>query len=343
MPIKVFSAEEVDPAILSCRTIAVLGYGSQGQAHARNLRDAGCRVLVAQRPAGGNFELAVRHGFQPLAIADAVRQASLLILSLPDERMGDIYREEIAPGLRPGQALGFVHGFAVRFGLISPPENVDVIMVAPKGPGVLVRERFEQGSGVTCLVAVHQDTTGAAHRLALAWAAAIGGAKGGMIEATFATECESDLFGEQTVLCGGVFELMKTAFELLVEAGVPEEIAYFECVHEVKQVVDLQYAAGLQGMRQAISNTAAYGGLTRGPRLVTAETRSEMREILDEIRSGRFATEWVEEHRRGCQMLGKLIEEEADHPCEQAGRRVRALAAGGATSRGVPAGESTLG
>lgn len=343
MPIKVLSAEEADPAILCSRTIAVLGYGSQGQAHARNLRDAGCRVLVAQRPAGGNFELAVRHGFQPLAIADAVRQASLLILSLPDERMGDIYREEIAPGLRPGQALGFVHGFAIRFGLIKPPECVDVIMTAPKGPGSLVRERFEHGSGVTCLVAVHQDATGTAHRLALAWAAAIGGAKGGMIETTFATECESDLFGEQTVLCGGVFELMKTAFELLVEAGVPEEIAYFECVHEVKQVVDLQYAAGLQGMRQAISNTAAYGGLTRGPRLVTAETRGEMRRILDEIRSGRFAKEWVEEHRRGCQVLGKLIEAEAGHPCEYAGRRVRALAVGGATARGEPAGESTIG
>jgi len=329
MPVKVLSAEKVDPAILTSRTIAVLGYGSQGQAHALNLRDFGCRVVVAQRPGGRNFELALEHGFQPVSIAEAVQQADLLILALPDERMGVIYRQEISPELRGGQALGFIHGFAVRFGLITPPADMDVIMVAPKGPGTLVRERFKQGGGVTCLVAVHQDASRSADRLAAAWAVAIGGGRGGMIEATFAEECESDLFGEQTVLCGGVLELMKAAYEVLVEAGVPEEIAYFECVHEVKQVVDLHYAAGFAGMRQAISNTAAYGGLTRGPRLITAETRREMRAILEEIRSGRFANEWVDECARGCHTLAALMKSEADHSAEHAGRAVRSLAAGG--------------
>ncbi len=329
MSVKVLSAKEVDYASLSSRTIAVLGYGSQGQAHAQNLRDFGCRILVAQRSGGRNFDLAVEHGFEPVSITEAVQKASLLILALPDERMGTIYREEIAPGLKPGQALGFIHGFAVRFGLITPPADIDVIMVAPKGPGTLVRERFTQGGGVTCLVAVHQDASRSARQLAMAWAAAIGGNKGGMIETTFAAECESDLFGEQTVLCGGVFELMKAAYEVLVEAGVPEELAYFECVHEVKQVVDLHYAAGFAGMRRAISNTAAYGGLTRGPRLITAETRREMRAILEEIRSGRFAKEWVEECARGRRALVTLIESEANHSAEQAGRAVRAIAAGG--------------
>jgi ketol-acid reductoisomerase len=326
MAITIYYANDADPGLLSSRTIAVLGYGTQGQAHAQNLRDAGHHVLVAQRPGGPNHDLAIDHAFEPLSIPEAVGKADLLILALPDESMGDIYDQEVAPNLKKGQALGFVHGFAIRFGLITPPPDVDVIMIAPKGPGSLVRERFQQGGGITCILAVHQDATGLAKRIALAWGLGIGGGKGGMIEATFAAECEADLFGEQTVLCGGVLELMKAAYDILVDAGFPEEIAYFECVHEVKQVVDLQYAAGLAAMREAISNTAAYGGLTRGPRLVTEQTRREMRAILAEVRTGRFAKEWIEECRAGRPRLKSLVEAESKHPAESAGDRVRTLA-----------------
>lgn len=326
MPLTVYYERDADPAVLRSRTIAVLGYGSQGQAHARNLRDAGHRVVVAQRPGGENHALARQHGFEPMSVVEATRRADLLILTLPDESMGDVYREEIASHLRAGQALGFVHGFAIRFGLIAPPPDVDVIMAAPKGPGTLVRERYQRGGGITCLVAIHQDATRLARQIALAWGLGIGGGKGGMIETTFAAECEADLFGEQTVLCGGVIELMKAAYDVLVEAGYPEELAYFECVHEVKQVVDLQYAAGLAGMRAAISNTAAYGGLTRGSRLIDERTRAEMRAILAEVRSGSFAQEWVEECRRGKPRLQALMKAEAEHASESVGDRVRHLA-----------------
>lgn len=332
MAIRIYYEDDANPAALAGRTIAVLGYGTQGQAHARNLRDAGHPVIVAQRPNSANHALALRHGFQPLPIAEATRRADLLIFTLPDESMGDIYDRDVAPNLGhapPGgttRALGFVHGFAIRFGLIVPPPDVDVILIAPKGPGSLVRERFVQGGGITCLLAIEQNAGGHAKEIALAWGRGIGGGKGGMIETTFAQECEADLFGEQAVLCGGVIELMKAAYDVLVEAGFSEELAYFECVHEVKQVVDLQYAAGLAAMREAISNTAAYGGLSRGPRLVTERTRSEMRAILDEVRSGRFAKEWIDECRSGRHNLDALMEAEARHPSEPTGRRVRKLA-----------------
>ena len=331
MSITVFYEPDADPGYLSARTIAVLGYGSQGRAHALNLRDTGCRVIVAQRPGGPNHRLARDDGFEPLSIEEAARRADLLIYALPDESMGDIHDRQVAPNLRSGQALGFVHGFAIRFGLVVPPKHVDVIMIAPKGPGALVRQRFVDGGGITCVLAVHQDATGQARQIALAWGRAIGGGKGGMIEATVGHECEADLFGEQTVLCGGVTELMKAAYEILVAAGYPEELAYFECVHEVKQVVDLQYAAGLAGMRGAISATASYGGLTRGPRLVDDRTRREMQAILEDVRSGRFAQEWIAECRSGRPRLRTLMEEEARHPSEPVGERVRSLA-----SRAIP-------
>lgn len=327
MTLPIFYQRDAAPDALRSRTIAVLGYGSQGQAHAQNLRDSGHRVLVAQRPGGSNHALAVEHGFDPLTIDQATRQADLLIMALPDEQMGRIYTAELAPALRDGQALGFIHGFAIHFGLITPPPGVDVILIAPKGPGSLVRQTFERGGGIACILSVHQDATGHAKPIALAWGAGIGGGLGGMIETTFASECEADLFGEQTVLCGGVIELMKAAFDILIEAGVPEEVAYFECVHEVKQVVDLQYADGLAAMRSRISNTASYGGLTRGPRLVTDETRAEMRAILAEIRSGAFAKEWLAECTTGKPRLTALETAEAEHASEPAGRRVRALGA----------------
>jgi ketol-acid reductoisomerase len=323
---KVYYEQDADLTVLRSRTIAVLGYGSQGQAHALNLRDSGCRVVVAQRLGSANHQQAVADGFDPVGVAEAARAGDLLIFALPDETMGDIYREHIAPNLRRGQALGFVHGFAIRFGLIRPPDDLDVIMVAPKGPGALVRSAFERGGGLACFVVVQQDASGDAKRLALAWGAGLGGGRGGMIETTFAVECEADLFGEQTVLCGGVIELMKAAFEVLVEAGYPPEVAYFECVHEVKQIVDLQYAEGLAGMRAKISNTAAYGGLSRGPRLVTEETRREMRAILEEIRSGRFAEEWLAECKAGKARLAALLERESAHASERAGQAVRVLA-----------------
>jgi ketol-acid reductoisomerase len=314
---------DVDPAYLKSRTVAVLGYGSQGRAHALNLRDRGYRVLLAQRPGGPNHSRALADGFEPISVAEAARQGDFLIFALPDEMMGRVYAESVAPQLRSGLTLGFIHGFGIRFRQIVPPADVDVIMVAPKGPGPLVRERFRQGGGIACFFAVHQDATGKARQTALAWGAAIGGGKVGMIETDFAVECESDLFGEQTVLCGGIVELMKAAYETLVEAGYPAEAAYFECIHEVKQIVDLVYTEGLSGMRDRISNTAAYGGLTRGPRLVTEETRREMRAILAEIRSGRFAEEWTAECRQGTPLLAKLSQAEANHPCEAAGRAVR--------------------
>lgn len=326
MPIRIYYENDADPAYLKERTIAVLGYGTQGQAHAQNLRESGHLVLVAQRPGGANHALAISHGFGPVSVAEATGRADLLILSLPDESMGEIYKQEMAPHMRTGQVLGFVHGFAVRFGLLVPPKDVDVIMIAPKGPGSLVRQRFRQGGGITCILAVHQDASGDAKQIALAWGLGIGGGRGGMIETTFAAECEADLFGEQTVLCGGVIELMKAAYAILIEAGFPEEVAYFECVHEVKQVVDLQYAGGMAAMRQAISNTAAYGGLTRGPRLVTDETRKEMQAILAEIRSGKFAKEWIAESRAGRPNLRSLTDAEAGHECEAVGQRVRTLA-----------------
>ncbi|MCG8407947.1 MAG: ketol-acid reductoisomerase [Phycisphaerales bacterium] len=326
MTLPVYYENDADPLLLGSKTVAVLGYGSQGRAHAQNLRDSGNNVLVAQRTGSRNHESAVDDGFDPLSLEEAVRRSDLLIFALPDETMGDIYAKQIAPFLKHGQALGFVHGFSVHFRQINPPAEADVIMVAPKGPGTLVREAYTRGGGLTCILAVHQDATGHARQLALAWGAAIGGGRGGMIETTFAAECEADLFGEQTVLCGGVIELMKVAYETLVEAGFPEEVAYFECVHEVKQVVDLQYAGGLAAMRQRISNTASYGGLTRGPRLVNEKTRTEMQAILQEIQTGRFAREWLDECRSGKKHLDELETTESQHSSEAAGRTVRNLA-----------------
>lgn len=326
MTSRVYYENDSEPDLLRSRTIAVLGYGSQGRAHALNLRDSDHQVIVAQRTGGPNHDRAVEDGFDPLSLAEATQRADLLIFGLPDESAGDIYKDHIADKLRSGQALGFVHGFAVCFGGIVPPADVDVIMIAPKGPGTLVRDAFVRGGGLTCMMAVRQDATGSARQLAMAWGAGIGGGKGGIIETTFEAECEADLFGEQTVLCGGVIELMKAAYEILTGAGYPEEVAYFECVHEVKQVVDLQYAGGLSAMRQRISNTASYGGLTRGPRLVTEQTREQMRAILKEIRSGTFAKEWLAECRSGKARLTALEAAEARHPSEAAGAAVREIA-----------------
>lgn len=327
MTLTVYGRDKADISPLKDKRIAVLGYGSQGRAHALNLRDSGLSVIVAQRPSSERFRLAVQDGFQPLKIPDAVRQADLIIFGLPDERMGEIFKAEVEANLHAGQALGFIHGFAIRFGLIEPPTGVDVIMIAPKGPGPLVRDTYARGDGIAAIMAIHQDATGHARDMALAWGGGIGSARRGLIEATFAQECETDLFGEQAVLTGGVLELMKAAFETLVRAGYPAELAYIECIHELKQIVDMQYVGGLEMVRSKISKTASYGGLTRGPRLINEQMRSTMREILEEIRSGAFAREWVFQSGGDGKRLDELIEAESREESEAAGRRIRNLQA----------------
>lgn len=324
MALTIYREGDADVGALRGRRIAVLGYGNQGRAHALNLRDSNMDVVVGQRP-GASFHQAVGDGFQPLTVTRASTEADLLILTLPDESASTIYEREIAPSLRRGQTLGFVHGFNIRYGFIQPPSDVDVIMNAPKGPGSLLRSLFVEGKGLPALVAVHQDASGSAKGTALTWAAGIGSLRAAVVETTFACETETDLFGEQAVLCGGLAALTKAAFETLVSAGYEPEFAYLECVHELKQVADLLYTRGLTGMNDAISNTAEYGELTRGPSLVNAEIREELKRILDDVRSGRFAREWIEEYRSGGRRFQELHRADMDTPFERAGAVVRSL------------------
>ena len=310
---------------LKGKTVAVLGYGSQGHAHAQNLRESGVKVIIANRKDSPNGRLAVEHGFDPLPVEQGVQQADLIIVTLPDEVQPGVYQKSIAPNLKAGKTLGFTHGFNIHFKTIVPPKEVDVIMVAPKGPGHLVRSEFERGGGVPCLMAVYQDASGKARSTALAWARGIGGARSGVIETNFKDECETDLFGEQAVLCGGLSALIKAGFETLVEAGYPPEMAYFECVHEVKLIVDLIYQGGLDYMRYSISNTAEYGDLTRGPRIITPQVKQEMRKILGEITSGQFAKEWRAEYEGGMKNFKRLYEADNTHPVEVVGRKLRKM------------------
>ena len=310
---------------LKGKTVAIIGYGSQGHAHAQNLRDSGVKVIVAQREGSANYRLATEAGFKPVSVEQAVKQADILIITLPDEVQPEVYNNAIAPNLRAGQTLGFTHGFNVHFKTIVPPKNVNVIMVAPKGPGHLVRSEFEKGGGVPCLMAVSQDPTKNAKKIALAWARGIGGARAGIIITTFKDECETDLFGEQVVLCGGLASLIKAGFETLTEAGYPPEMAYFECVHEVKLIVDLIYQGGLDYMRYSISNTAEYGDLTRGPRIITDKTKKEMAKILKEIQSGKFAKEFRKEYETGMKNFNRLYEKDKKHPVEVTGKKLRKM------------------
>ncbi|HZJ29715.1 MAG TPA: ketol-acid reductoisomerase [Solirubrobacterales bacterium] len=319
----IFYDDDADLSRLNGRTIAVLGYGSQGHAHALNLKDSGAQVVIGLREGSASREQAAADGFEVLSVADAAARGQIVMVLLPDERQGDLWREEIAAGIQPGDLLMFAHGFAIHFDQIDPPEGVDIGMVAPKGPGHLVRRQYEDGTGVPCLMAVHQDATGEAHDLVLAYAAGVGGGRAGVIETTFKDECETDLFGEQAVLCGGTTALAMAGFDTLVEAGYDPRLAYFECLHELKLIVDLMYEKGIQGMRYSISNTAEYGDMTRGPRVIDDRVRGEMKKILGEIQSGEFAREWIDENRAGGKRMEALREAAREQPVERVGKSLR--------------------
>lgn len=306
------------------KRIAVLGYGSQGRAHAMNLRDSGCDVVVGLRPGGKTWEQAENDGFRPVAPETAVKGADVVCMLMPDMAQPDAYRNWVEPNVKPGAAVMFAHGLNVHYKLIKPGADVDVVLVAPKGPGALVRTQFEEGRGVPCLVAVHQDATGTARDVAYGYAHGLGGTKAGVIETTFAEETETDLFGEQAVLCGGVTELVAAGWETLVDAGYQPEVAYFECLHELKLIVDLLYEGGFARMHQFVSETAKYGDLTRGPRIVDEHVRENMRKVLKEIQNGTFAKEWVAEYKAGRPQYNALLEKDMNHPIEQVGKELRA-------------------
>ena len=317
--------KDAHPELLQGKKIAVLGYGSQGHAHALNLKDSGFDVVVGLRLESSSVEKAEAAGLSVMSIADASAAADLIMILLPDTEQKRIYDSEIAPHLTAGKALFFAHGFNIRYGLITPPADVDVAMVAPKGPGHLVRRTFAEGGGVPALIAVHQDATGQAKGLALAYAHGVGGTRAGVLETTFTEETDTDLFGEQAVLCGGVTALVRAGYETLVEAGYQPESAYFECLHELKLIVDLMYEQGITGMRYSISDTAEYGDLTRGSRVISAAVKAEMKEILNEIQDGRFAAEWIKENEIGRPRYRELKEAGRAHPIETVGAKLRDL------------------
>ena len=323
----IFYDADANPDALEGKTIAILGYGSQGHAHALNLRDSGHDVVVGLRPDSGSRAEAEAEGLEVLEVADAASRGEVVMVLLPDERQAEVWRDEIADGIAGGDLLMFAHGFSIHFGEVEPPPGVDVGMVAPKGPGHLVRRTYQEGRGVPCLMAVHQDATGNAREQVLAYASGIGGGRAGVIETTFKDECETDLFGEQSVLCGGATELVRAGFETLVEAGYDPRLAYFECLHELKLIVDLMYEKGIQGMRHSISNTAEYGDMTRGPKVIGPEVREAMSRILADIQSGEFAKEWIAENRAGAENFNRMREEAAGHQIEQVGADLRGMMA----------------
>lgn len=323
--LKIYYEKDADINILKGKKIAVIGYGSQGHAQAQNLKESGMDVIVSTRTGTPNYQLAIKHGFKPVSVDEAAQQGDFIQILMPDETQRAVYEAQIKPHLKEGKTLCFSHGFNIHFGQIVPPNNIDVIMVAPKGPGHLVRSEFEKGGGVPCLMAIHQDATGKAREKAMAYAHGIGGTRAGVMETTFAEETETDLFGEQAVLCGGAAALVKAGFETLVEAGYQPELAYFECMHELKLIVDLFYQGGLSYMRYSISNTAEYGDLTRGPRIITEETKKEMKRILSEIQSGQFAKEWILENQAGRPVFNALEKKDKGHLIEKVGRELRKM------------------
>ncbi|CAM3652104.1 ketol-acid reductoisomerase [Kibdelosporangium persicum] len=325
MSVEIFYDDDADLGVLSGKKVAVIGYGSQGHAHALSLRDSGVDVRIGLQPGSKSRAKAEEQGLRVLTPAEASAEADIVMLLAPDTKQKKIYDEEIAPNLQPGNAIAFGHGFNIRYGLIQPSKDIDVFMIAPKGPGHLVRRQFVDGKGVPCLIAIEQDASGNAQALALAYAKGIGGSRAGVIKTTFKEETETDLFGEQAVLCGGTAALVQTGFEVLTEAGYAPEIAYFEVLHELKLIVDLMYEGGIARMRYSISDTAEYGDVTRGPRVVNAAVKEEMRKILGEIQDGSFAQEWVAEDAAGRPNFQKLRQEGEQHPIEEVGRKLRGL------------------
>ncbi len=322
---KVFYEKDADLARLEGKTVAVLGYGSQGHAHALNLRDSGVSVVVGLRPGSASWAKVEAEGLRVAAVADAAAEGDVVMMTLPDESMADIYHAEIAPQLKAGNYLALAHGFNLHYGCITPDEGVNTFMVAPKGPGHLVRDAYTKGGGVPCLVAVDRDPSGDTLEIGLAYAKGIGGGRSGIIETTIREETETDLFGEQAVLCGGLTALMSAAYDTLTEAGYAPEMAYFECIHELKLIIDLIYEGGITNMRYSISNTAQYGDVTRGPRLIDENVRAEMKRVLSEIQSGEFAREWILEARAGKPVFNALTRRGEEHPLEATGKRLRAL------------------
>ena len=315
--------KDADLAQLEGKTVAILGYGSQGHAHALNLKDSGISVVVGLRPDSSSVEKAQGEGLEVVSVADAASRGDVVMVLLPDELQHDVYESEIADGIAPGNLLLFAHGFAITYDQVAPGPGVDVGMVAPKGPGHLVRRQFQEGNGVPGLMAIEQDESGTARDLVLAYAKGIGCTRGGVIETTFKDETETDLFGEQAVLCGGVTELVRAGYETLTEAGYDPRLAYFECLHELKLIVDLMYEKGITGMRYSISNTAEYGDLTRGKRVISEATRQAMKDVLGEIQSGDFAREWIAENRAGQENFQRMRQEGKDHQVEREGRELR--------------------
>jgi ketol-acid reductoisomerase len=320
---KIYYDKDADLSLIKGKTVAIIGYGSQGHAHANNLKDSGVNVIVGVRKSGSSFAKAKNAGIDVREVGDAVKGADVVMILLPDETHAEVYQKEIEPNLKKGAMLAFAHGFNIHFKQIEPRADLDVIMIAPKGPGHLVRSTYTQGGGVPALIAVAQDASGKARDMALSYAAAIGAARGGVIETTFREECETDLFGEQVVLCGGLTALIQAGFETLTEAGYAPEMAYFECLHEVKLIVDLIYEGGIANMRYSISNTAEYGDFTRGPRIVTDETKAEMKRILREIQTGQFAKEFILENRAGAPTLKAMRRMGQEHQVETVGAKLR--------------------
>ena len=325
MPAKVYTDKDADLGVFANKTLAVLGYGSQGHAHALNLKDSGCPVIIGLYPGSKSREVARQHGFEVVDTGAAVRRADVIMVGLPDMKQAGVYAQDIAPNLAPGKCLLFSHGLSIHFGLIKPPQDVDIIMVAPKGPGHMVRRLYTEGKGMPSLIAVFQDKSGQAKKFALAWAKGIGSIRAGVLQTTFKEEAETDLFGEQAVLCGGASALVQAGFETLVEAGYQPEMAYFECLHELKLICDLMYESGIAGMRFSVSETAKYGDVTRGPRIINRRTKAEMKKILKEIQSGKFTQEWVKEYQGGLKNYHRLLKAGEKHLIEKTGQRLRAM------------------
>ena len=325
MPAKVYTQKEAKITPIKKKTLAVIGYGSQGHAHALNLKESGCKVIIGLYKGSKSIRVAKRHGFEVTEVAEAVQKADVIMIGVPDMKQAEVYENEIKPNLSKGKTLLFTHGFAIHFGLIKPPRGVSVIMVAPKGPGHVVRSQFKEGKGVPALIAVLKGSSKDSKKIALAWAAGVGAARSGILETSFKEETETDLFGEQAVLCGGASALVQAGFDTLVEAGYAPEMAYFECLHELKLIVDLMIESGVAGMRFSVSETAKYGDVTRGSRVINGNAKKSMKSILKEIQSGKFAKEWVKEYEAGLPKYNQLLEEGERHPIEITGQRLRSL------------------